>query len=89
MDIITASKARKITGEAREFASVNHPTYTERARAWVAKEILAATQKGRYNIMFKGELPRQVVDELYDKGYYNIKVMYSSNGEIMYTKVSW
>lgn len=82
MEIMTASEARKI-------ASANHITYTERARAWVAKEILAATQKGRYNIMFKGELPRQVVDELYDKGYTNIKVMYSSNGEIMYTKVSW
>lgn len=89
MDIITASKARKFTGEARESAFVNCSTYLERARAWVAKEILAATQKGRYNIMFKGELPRQIVDELFDKGYTNIKVMYSPNGEIMYTKVSW
>ena len=89
MDIITASKARKITGEAREDAFVNCSTYTERARAWVAEEIFAATQKGRYNIMFKGELPRQVIDELFDKGYTNIKIRYSSDGEIMYTKVSW
>lgn len=86
MDIITASKARKITGKARE---VNHSTYTERVRTWVAKEILAATQKGYYNAEFKGELPRQIVNELFDKGYTNIKIMYSPNGEIMYTKVSW
>ena len=82
MEIMTASEARKI-------ASANYVTYTERVRAWVAKEILAATQKGHYNAKFKGELPRQVVDELFDKGYTNIKVMYSSNGEIMCTKVSW
>lgn len=82
MEIMTASEARKI-------ASANHVTYIERVRAWVAKEILAATQNGHYNAKFKGNLPREIVNELYDKGYYNIKVMYSPNGEIMYTKVSW
>lgn len=82
MVIITAN-------EAREISTFNRKTPLNKIRNRIANDILAAAQKGEYNVVIEGDIPREIMNELYNKGFYNIKVKFSFNGKITHTKISW
>ena len=61
MVIITAN-------EAREISTFNRKTPLDKIRNRIANDILAAAQKGEYNVVIEGDIPREIMNELYNKG---------------------